>query len=138
MLTTDQKGALAEAKIAAAAIELGIDVFRPLSEERVTTSSSIWVTSSFAFSARAAVLHGDVLAVPWYSARRNRDGFVKRPYTAGEIDVVAAYSPDLGQCFLLPIERFGTRTYVQLRLAPSRNNQRQGSTGLTTSSSALH
>ena len=32
MLSTDQKGALAEATITAAAIELGVDVFRPLSD----------------------------------------------------------------------------------------------------------
>ena len=32
MLTTNQKGAIAEAKIAAAATELGIEVYRPVFE----------------------------------------------------------------------------------------------------------
>jgi hypothetical protein len=32
MLTTDRKGAIAEARIAAAALELGIDVYRPLQD----------------------------------------------------------------------------------------------------------
>jgi hypothetical protein len=34
MLTTNQKGALAEAKIVAAAMELGFGVARPLGDER--------------------------------------------------------------------------------------------------------
>jgi hypothetical protein len=34
MLTTDQKGAIAEQAIALAAMELGIGVFRPLAPER--------------------------------------------------------------------------------------------------------
>ena len=37
---------------------------------------------------------------------------------------MAAYSPGLERCFLLPMSTFGTRTYAQLRLAPSRNQQR--------------
>ena len=32
MLSTDQKGAIAESEITAAAIRLGIDVYRPLQE----------------------------------------------------------------------------------------------------------
>ena len=126
MLTTDQKGAVAEAKIATAAIELGVDVFRPFSDGARYDLIFDLGQRLMRVQCKTAVLHGDVLAVPWYSARRNRHGFVKRLYTADEIDAVAAYSPDLGRCFLLPIERFGTRTYVQLRLAPSKNNQRRG------------
>ena len=73
---------------------------------------------------KTAVLHGDVLAVPFYSNRRCASGFRKRVYTSSEIDAVAAYSPELERCFLLLMSEFETRTYVQLRLAPSRNNQR--------------
>ena len=73
---------------------------------------------------KTAVLHGDVLAVPLYSKRRSANGFVKRVYTSDEIDAVATYSPQLERCFLLPLDALSARTYVQLRLAPSRNNQR--------------
>ncbi len=126
MLTTDQKGALAECAIAYAAIEVGVGVFRPLSDGARYDLIFDVGHRLIRVQCKTAVLHGDVLAVPWYSARRNRHGFAKRLYTADEIDAVAAYSPDLRKCFLLPIERFGTRTHVQLRLAPSKNNQRQG------------
>src|SRR5262249_20223048 len=73
---------------------------------------------------KTAVMRGDVLAVPWYSNRRGPNGFVKRPYTADEIDAVAAFSPELRRSFWLPIAHFPNRAYVQLRLAPTRNNQR--------------
>ena len=50
---------------------------------------------------------------------------VVRRYTCDEVDVFAAYCSDLGRCFLLPADRFSERRQIYLRLAPSRNNQRQ-------------
>src|SRR5262249_28833350 len=46
--------------------------------------------------------------------------------TGAEVDAIAAYSPDLDRCFLVPASVFAGRSYVQLRLAPARNNQRSG------------
>jgi hypothetical protein len=72
-------------------------------------------------------VHRDtVIAVPCYSARRSRGGFLKRSYTPDEVDAVAAYCPDLDRCYFLPLELFGTRTYIQLRLKPTGNNQKLG------------
>ena len=65
-------------------------------------------------------------AVPFYSNRRTRNGLSRRVYTAAEIDAVAAYCPELERCYFLPYARFDGRTQVQLRVAPSRNNQRLG------------
>ena len=123
-LSTDQKGAIAESAIVHAAIKLGIGVFRPLSDgERYDLILNLR-PRLLRVQCKTAVLHADVLAVPFYSNRRCSSGFRKRVYTSEEIDAVAAYSPDLERCFLLPMSEFETRTYVQLRLAPSRNNQR--------------
>ena len=72
-----------------------------------------------------AARRGDVLAAQWRSVRRSRDGFVRRPHTADEVDAIAAYCADLGQCYYLPIEQFPRRSYLQLRLAPTRNNQQR-------------
>jgi PD-(D/E)XK endonuclease len=47
-------------------------------------------------------------------------------YTAEEIDAFAAYCMDVDRCFILPIARFSARTEVQLRLGPTRNNQKAG------------
>jgi hypothetical protein len=123
-LSTDQKGAIAESAIVHAAIKLGIGVFRPLSDgERYDLILNLR-PRLLRVQCKTAVLHGDVLAIPFYSNRRGPNGFLKRMYTSEEIDAVAAHSSELDRCFLLDIHRFGTRTYVQLRLAPCRNNQR--------------
>lgn len=47
-----------------------------------------------------------------------------RPYTADEIDAMAAYCAELDRCFFIPFE-FARRSSIQLRLAPARNNQRE-------------
>ena len=123
-LSTDQKGAIAESAIVHAAIKLGIGVFRPLSDgERYDLILNLR-PRLLRVQCKTAVLHGDVLAVPFYSSRRCADGFRKRMYTSEEVDAVAAYSSELDRCFLMPMSRFESRTYVQLRLAPSKNNQR--------------
>jgi hypothetical protein len=70
-----------------------------------------------------ARLRGNVLSVPCYSSRRAPEGFRHRVYTADEIDALAAYCPDVGHCYFLPIERFPGYRAIQLRVTPSRNNQ---------------
>ena len=59
-------------------------------------------------------------------ARRGRDGLIHRTYLPGEIDAVAAYSPDTERCYLLPHELSVGCAGVQLRLAPTKNNQAAG------------
>jgi hypothetical protein len=123
MFTTDQKGAIAETAIAHAATQLGIDVYRPVGEggrydmildlDKPTRVQCKW-----------APLHGEVVVVRCYSTRRTRAGLLRRVYEEGEIDALAAYCPELDRCFYLPFEEFGRRTQIQLRLGPTRNNQR--------------
>ena len=60
------------------------------------------------------------------SRRRAREGLRKRVYRAGEVDVIAAYCADVHRIFLLTADEFDGRPALQLRLAPSRNNQRLG------------
>ena len=126
MLSTDRKGAIAELAIARRALELDIDVYRPVFEggrydllfgigDRLLRIQCKW-----------ARRRGDVIMIPFYSARRTAAGLKRKVYDATEIDAVAAYCPDIGRCFLLPYERFDGRTQVHLRLGPSLNNQRVG------------
>jgi hypothetical protein len=126
VLTTDQKGAAAELAIAHSAAELGVGVFKPLTDgERYDLLFELR-PRLMRVQCKSAVLQGSVLKVPCYSARRNRNGFVKRYYSASEIDAIAAYSVDLRRCFFMPIDEIPGRSYVQLRLEPCRNNQRLG------------
>ena len=126
MLSTDQKGSIAEAEIAAAAIKLGIGVFKPLTDgERYDMIFRIGARL-VRVQCKWATREGDVLVVRCYSCRRSRDGLMRRRYTAEEIDAIAAYSVELDRCFFLPIERFPGRSTIHLRLVPSRNNQALG------------
>jgi hypothetical protein len=125
-LTTDQKGAITEAEIAAAAIRLGVGVFKPLSDgERYDLIFDLR-PRLMRVQCETAVLKGSVLAVPCYSARRSRNGFVKRFYSATEIDAIAAYNVDLDRSYFFPFDEIRNRANLQLRLDPCRNNQRIG------------
>ena len=125
-MTTDQKGAIAELAIAHAAAALGVGVFKPLTDgERYDLIFDLR-PRLMRVQCKTAVLKGSVLAVPFYSARRCRDGFVKRFYSATEIDAIAAYNVDLDRSYFIPFDEVRNRAYLQLRLDPCRNNQRLG------------
>jgi hypothetical protein len=126
MLTTDQKGAIAESQIVAAAIKLGAGVYKPVVEGGrydliLEVGSKLLRTQC-----KWAPLQGNVVVVRCYSNRRAREGLRRRGYTASEIDVIAVYCPELERSFLLHADQFDGRLQLFLRIAPSRNNQRAG------------
>jgi PD-(D/E)XK endonuclease len=45
-----------------------------------------------------------------------------------EVDAIAAYCPDLDDCYFVPIHDMNGRGFLHLRLAPARNNQQLGVT----------
>ena len=124
-MTTDQKGAIAEAAIALAAMKLGVDVYRPLGEggryDLILDVGSrlLRVQCKWAASLK------QVLVVRCYTFRRTRTGWKKTTYSATEVDVIAAYSMDLDRCFLIPIELAEAKPTIQLRIAPALNNQKR-------------
>ena len=126
VLSTNQKGAIAELAIAKAATELGIEVYRPMLEggrfdlifaagERLLRIQCKWADSD-----------GEVIAVRPQTCRRTRDGLLNRSYALGEIDAVAVYCRSLDRCYALPVALVAGRRRVHLRLSPSRNNQQAG------------
>jgi hypothetical protein len=125
VLTTDQKGAIAEMAIAQAAFELGVGVSRPLGDERYDLIFDLR-PRLVRVQCKWAVRAEDVIAVRCYRGRRNANGLLRQFYTADEIDAFAAYCPELRTCYFLPLRVFGDRTTIQLRIAPARNNQRIG------------
>ena len=128
VLTTDQKGSIAEWAIVRAAAELGIGISRPLTDgERYDLvfdigSRLIRVQCKWATISRGALL------VRCRSSRRARSGHRHRCYSAEEIDGIAAYSHELDRCFFVPIEVVAGRAEVWLRLEPTRNGQAAGVT----------
>jgi len=126
VLTTDQKGAIAEAAIACAAIKLGVGVYKAVTDgDRYDLIFDIRSTL-VRVQCKWAPRHGDVVLVRCYSGRRAREGLRRRSYTAAEVDAIAAYCADLDRCFFVPSQRFGGHVQLGLRLAPSRNNQHIG------------
>ena len=126
MLSTDQNGAIAETAIVAAATKLGVPVYTPEMEGGRYDMVFELGPRLVRVQCRWAPRHGDVVILRCYSARRNRDGLLRRLYLDGEIDAFAAYCPDLDQCYYLPFENFLGRTQLHLRLTPCKNNQAQG------------
>jgi hypothetical protein len=126
IFSSDQKGSIAETAIIHAAVKLGIDVYKPVSDgtrydlifdvgQRLIRVQCKWVRR-----------YGDVLIVRSYSNRRARDGLVKRVYTAHEIDALALYCAELDSHYFLPIEFFDGQSQIHLRLACARNKQTAG------------
>jgi hypothetical protein len=118
-----RKGALAELAIAAAAIERGYVVFRPMVEggryDLIIDSG----TRLHRVQCRWAARKGTVVVVSSRTSRHTPRGYVRSTYSATEIDGIAAYCQELKRCYYLPIEEVAGRHLVHLRLAPAANNQ---------------
>ncbi len=125
MLTTNQKGAIAETAIAHEAIKLGIGVLKPLADLRY---DFVFDTGDefLRVQCKWASLQGDVVLIRLYSARRSAAGVVTRKYTADEIDAFAAYCPETGRCYFLRMHEFAARRQIHLRVGTPKNNQRTG------------
>lgn len=124
MLTTDQKGNVAEQAVALAAIRLGLQVYRPLGEGGrydliIDTGCRLWRVQC-----KWSPRRGDIVPVRCRSSRRAREGLRARGYTSEEIDAYAAYCPELDACYLIPIDQFPGQGGIHLRLEPAKNSQR--------------
>jgi hypothetical protein len=126
MLTTDQKGNIAELSIMAAAAKLGVDVYRPVGEGGRYDMIFECAERLWRVQCKWSPRYGDVIILRCYSSRRNRDGCLRRKYVAGEFDAFAAYCPDTGCCYFVPYPLCDGRTQIHLRLEPSKNNQDAG------------
>jgi hypothetical protein len=126
MLTTDQKGAVAELAITTEALKLGVDVYKPCFEGGRYDLIFGAGPNLYRIQCKWATIRKDVVTIRCYSSRRGSDGHVKRAYSRKEIDALAAYCPDLERCFLVPVGRIDGRPTIHLRVIPTRNNQTRG------------
>ena len=127
MLSSDRKGAIAEAKIAAAAVDLGISILRPINEharydlgfdvgDKILRVQCKWGRLDDDGAVVQVQLQGS-----WLSPTA---GYVRSSYSAEEIDLVAVYCHPLDRCYLLPIALVAGRRAIFLRLTPPKNGQR--------------
>jgi hypothetical protein len=122
MLTTNQKGLVAETAIVHECVKRGIGVARPLDDAPYDLILDLG-SKLLRVQCKLAVRRGGVVVIWTRRCRRGREGLMHRSYGADEIDAVAAYCPDTNSCYLLPHELSIDRALVQLRLAPTKNNQ---------------
>jgi hypothetical protein len=126
VLTTDQKGAIAESAIVHAATKLGVYVYRPCAEGGRYDLIFDTPVGLRRVQCKWAPLNGDVIVVRCRSSRRVKDGIRHRRYTASEVDVIAVYCAELDRCFYVPSARFDGHPELLLRVAACRNGQSKG------------
>jgi hypothetical protein len=123
VLSTNQKGAIAEAHITAEAIRLGMVVWRPMVEgcrydlildtgDRLLRTQCKWANRE-----------KDVVVVRGRTCRHTPRGYVWTTYSGAEVDGIAAWCPETAECYFVPIGDIDGRSCMHLRLAPARNNQ---------------
>src|SRR5690242_16028799 len=125
-MSTNQKGAIAETAVALAAMQAGIEVYRPIAEGgRFDLIFALPGGILSRVQCKWANLERGAVVVWLRSSRRAAEGMRTRVYTAEEIDAVAVYCPATADCYYLPMADIGGRRVVHLRTAPARNGQRK-------------
>jgi hypothetical protein len=125
MLTTNQKGFVAETAVIHECAQRGVPVSKPLDDQRydlVLDLGSKLLRVQCKWAARV----GDVVSIRTRTSRRGREGHIHRSYGPNEIDAIVAFCAETGRCYLLPHELSVDRAMVQLRLEPTKNNQAAG------------
>ena len=122
MLTTDQKGAIAELGIAKAAVEHGIGVYLPVGDEPADMVFDI-ARRLWRVQCKWASVDRGVIMVRCYRARRNAHGVVRQFYSARDVDLFGAYCAELDACYLIPFADVPPSANVHLRVVATRNNQ---------------
>jgi prevent-host-death family protein len=126
VLTSNDKGNIAEAAIALEATKLGITVLKPTAEhgrydlafdlgDRIIRVQCKWGTFDPTQGVVCVRVGGS-----WHSPR----GYVVSTYSADEVDAIAIYSGDLGEVWCVPIEVAAGKRQLHLRVEAPRNAQR--------------
>ncbi len=126
MLSANQKGALAELKIATEACELGVPVLRPMQEHgRYDLAFEIGDRLMRVQCKWGGLMRDDsVVQVKTQGSRCTPTGYVRSSYAEHEIDLLAVYCGGLDRCYLLPAELAVRRKEIWLRVRPTLNGQR--------------
>ena len=124
MLTSNDKGNIAEAAITMHAVKLGIDVLKPVAEHGRYDLAFDMGDRILRVQCKWARLEGAVICVNLAGFRLTSNGSVRSKYSADEIDAVAAYCDALDRVFLIPASEAADRAAFYLRIAPTKNAQR--------------
>jgi prevent-host-death family protein len=124
VLTSNDKGNIAEAAIALEAIKLGVEVLKPVAEHGRYDLAFDLGDRIVRVQCKWARLEGAVVCINLVGYRLTSRGSVRSKYRADEIDAVAAYCEALDQVYLLPADAVAGRSAFYLRTQPAKNSQR--------------
>jgi prevent-host-death family protein len=125
VLGPNEKGDIAEAEIALAAIRAGCTVSRPVTDHPPYDLVFEIGRRLLRVQCKWARLKDGVVEVRMRRcAHSPTRGYVRSGYGAEEIDAVAAYCDTLHQCYLIPLDLIGGQDWLSLRVERSRNGQR--------------
>ena len=122
---SNHKGNVAELKIAAAAADLGLGVYKPLSEHGRCDLIFDVAGQLLRVQCKWGRKNGEVVSVNLCGCSYNSRGEeIRRTYSRDEIEAVAVYCGALDTCYLIPIAVAAERRAFHLRLGPTRNGQK--------------
>ena len=119
----NQKGAIAELKVATAATCLGVPVLRPMTEHG-RYDLAFEVGGRLRVQCKWAGVVDETVVVNLRTSYLTKTREMRAAYRADEVDAVAAYCDELDRCYLLPIGLVQGMCAIRLRLCPPRNGQR--------------
>jgi hypothetical protein len=126
VLSSNQKGAIAETAILHEATKHGIVVYRPAVEGARADMIFEVGTRLLRIQCKWARLVGQAVEVRARTCRRGPNGtYVRGSYSAAEVDAIAAYCMANETSYLVPFSLFESQTALYLRLSPARNNQQR-------------
>ena len=102
MLTPTQKGAIAEAVIAAEAMRAGVRVWRPVAEGGRADLLFELAGRFLRVQCKCGNRRGDVVVVPTRTCRHTPRGYVRTSYDASDVDAIAVYCADTERCICCP------------------------------------
>jgi hypothetical protein len=125
-MTSNQKGAIAEAEIYCAAVRAGVPVYLPMSEHGRADLVLDLEGSMQRVQCKWGSLTNGVVSVRICTSRLTPRGYVRTTYSADEVDAIGVYCAALDRCYLLPISDAAGLKQVHLRIDPAKNNQCAG------------
>ena len=105
VLSGNEKGAIAEAAVALEALKLGVSVLTPVAEHSRYDLAFDFGHRILRVQVKWAAVRDGVIRVTLGGCRHSPiRGYVRSTYSPADVDAVAAYAGETGNCYLLPIE----------------------------------
>jgi prevent-host-death family protein len=124
VLTSNDKGNIAEMAIALEATKLGIEVLKLAAEHGRYDLAFDLGDRILRVQCKTAKRRREALIINLVSRWHSPSGYVRVKYRPDEVDLIAAHDHETGANYLIPFELVAGMSAFQLRLTPPRNGQR--------------